>query len=68
MAADNNIIWVTWKDNRSRYDGKTHLVSQDVVTDPPPTPLTVGMLVTVYWETGCKKYWMAQVTEPRAAK
>ena len=56
MAADNNnMIWVTWKDNRSRYDGKTHLVPRDVVIDPP-TPLIVGTLVPVYWETGRKKY------------
>ena len=62
MAADNNnMIWVTWKDNRSRYDGKTHLVSRYVLIDLP-TPLMV------YWKTGCKKYWTAQVAEPRAAK
>ena len=68
MAADDgNMIWVTWKENRSRYDGKTHLVSRDVLIDPP-TPLTVGTTVTVYWETGRKKYWTAQVAEPRAAK
>ena len=34
----------------------------------PPTPLTVGTTVTVHWEMRRKKYWTAQVAEPRAAK
>ena len=30
----------------------------------PPTPLTIGTVVTVYWETGRKKYWTAEIAEP----
>ena len=30
-----------------------------------PTPLTVGSLVTVYWERGYKKYWTAELAESR---
>ena len=34
----------------------------------PPTPLTIGTVVTVYWETGRKKYWTAEVAEPRTKR
>ena len=69
MAAGNcdDMVWVTWRDNKSRYDGKTHLVPRDVLLDPP-TPLTIGTVVTVYWETGRKKYWTAEVAEPRTLR
>lgn len=31
------------------------------------TTLTVGILVTVCWETGCKKYWTAEVVKTRTS-
>lgn len=66
MADGNDMVWVTWRKNKSRYDGKTHLVSKDLQVDPP-TPLTVGTSVTIYWETGRIKYWTAEVAKSRTS-
>ena len=41
-------IWSGWLGGRTIHDTMVRPIY-------PPTPLTVGTLVTVYWETECKK-------------
>lgn len=54
IAMESN-VWVTWKENNSKYDEKTHSVPLETIVDPPKD-LSVGTSVTVYWSYG-KKYW-----------
>ena len=57
--------WVTWVDNgKSAYNGKTHKVPVDTLINPTKE-IKPGDRVTVYWESGKKKFWNAIVADPQ---
>ena len=62
------VIWSGWLGRITGCAMMARLILFPGRADWSPTPLTVGTLVTVNWETRRKKYWTAEVPEPRAAK
>lgn len=62
---EGKYIWVTWQGNgKSSYNGKTHKVPMDTLVNPA-SDLKPGDSVSVYWETGKRKYWDAVVASTK---